>query len=210
MPALVDRISEDSVDANRGEDNREHCEAANEQHNQPSLRCSARDSLLHGLDVEDGLFCIGGGNRLAHSVRERCRIVPGTQSYADSPLRHLGHGNKSLRLNLLFQPTVPYVVSDADNRPGLEIVRTPSSYIGVEPLTQRVPLKESFGESAVHNGDQSRTLSVVNTEPAALEYGCSNNAEIIRRDANQRYGRPMSYWRGGYSRRSNCTVRTRG
>ena len=70
LGALRDRVGEDAVDADGGEDDGERSEAGDEQHDEAALGYQARDALIHGLDVEERLLRVYGEDCFAHGVGE--------------------------------------------------------------------------------------------------------------------------------------------
>ena len=83
LRALRDRIGEDAVDADRGENDREQSEAGDEQHDEAALRDLIGDALVHGLDVEEGLLGIDGEDGLANGVGEEGGVGGAAEGDAD-------------------------------------------------------------------------------------------------------------------------------
>ena len=170
MPALVDRVSKDSVDANRRQDHCQQRKADDEQHDEPALGDGVGDTLIHGLDVKDRLLTVNRRDGMAQGIREHRGIVRRAQCNVEVYIGELSHGDKEFRLHILFQSTVPYVVRDAYNRYPLEWIRT---FLGIAPtgesLAQCVPSEVTLGEGQVDDGDPWRCLVVFSGERTPFE-----------------------------------------
>ena len=130
------------------------------------------DTLIHGLDVKDRLLAVNRRDGMAHGIREHRGIVRRAQCNVEVYIGELCHGDKELRLQSLFQSTVPYVVRDAYNRYPLEWIRT---FLGIAPmgesLAQCVPSEVTLGEGQVDDGNPWRCLVVFLANARPLKIG---------------------------------------
>ena len=174
MPALVDRVSKDSVDANRRQD---HCQQRKAtMSNMMSRRCAiaseTRWSMVWMSKIGCSLSTAVTAWRRASDKRRG--IVRSAQSNVEVYIGELSHGDKEFRLHFLFQSTVPHVVRDAYNRYPLEWIRTSlASLQRANRLPSASPAKKRLAKARLTMATRGRCLVVFSGERTPFENRCA-------------------------------------